>query len=337
MDKKEARKILNVNKETSRNDIERKYTIFLKRHRAAGRPIESEEDMDEADFSAANLKQSQPVGSEKPSASAEYSFDQITQAYNVLMGYEVAVKEELPGRMSPLFKKAGIDEKKAKNFFYYYKYYIVAAIILIVAVVFLVKGCVNRVDPDFNIAFIGKFVYMDASEKLKESIKKNIPEIVEPNIDGAYLADNDIGEQQYSMMMKATVLFAAGDIDVFILDKASFERYAKQGAFLSLDDIGPKLGVDMEKNKEYRVSVVDRDDLVEIDGFESETVEDKTLEEPASNDKNIPANEHLFGIEVTDSKELKEAGILGEDMIAAIFVGCSQPVKAEKFMQFLMR
>ena len=67
----------------------------------------------------------------------EYDFEKITEAYNVLMGFNVKIKEEPPSRMAPLLKKAGIDEKKARNFMYYYKYHIIISIVLVIAVVYL--------------------------------------------------------------------------------------------------------------------------------------------------------------------------------------------------------
>ena len=59
------------------------------------------------------------------------------------------------------------------------------------------------------------------------------------------------------MQMKAMVLFAAADVDLFILDKANFEKYAEQGAFISLDEIAPRLGIDNEKSKPYTMKAKD--------------------------------------------------------------------------------
>jgi hypothetical protein len=65
---------------------------------------------------------------ESPVKLLEAEFSRITEAYNVLMGYETKENEEQPGKVSPLFKMVGVNEKKAKNFFYYYKFYILAII-----------------------------------------------------------------------------------------------------------------------------------------------------------------------------------------------------------------
>lgn len=345
MEKKEARKILGVTKETSINDIERKYSILLKKHRMANLPPVEEDGQDVEPLQGAQdagaSQDAQDTGASQDAQDAgtskdtglvqdtgavhtaepkheEYSFEQVTQAYNVLMGYEVKTQEEPPSKAAPLLKKAGIDEKKARNFFYYYKYHILAAIVAIVSVVFIVKGCVTRVEPDFNIAFIGRISYSDAADKLKEAIKANVPEIKEPGFDGAFIAADDKSDQQYAMVMKATVLFAAGEVDLFILDKENYLKYAKNGAFMDLDEIAPKLGVDMEKNKENIVGIVETD---------IETGEEK----PVSSEK------HLYGLNISNSKVLKESGVIGTDFIAAIHVNGKKGEQAVKLLQFLLK
>jgi|GEM_PF-575745 len=367
MDKKEARKILGVTKETSRNDIERKYSILLKKHRAASLPPERyEEDAAEEGVPESGASQAAPAIPPKEPAAEEYSFDQVTEAYNVLMGYEVVIKEQPPSKVAPILKKAGIDEKKARNFFYYYKFYMLGALVLAVALFFGIRSFVNRVDPDFKIAFLGSFSYLDASDKLSESIKQNVPEIKEPGIDGAFLTAADFpdnqqpsggqqatagtqqqttggqigagAQQQYAMEMKAMVLIAAGDIDVFIVDRDSYFRYAKQGVFLSLDDIAPNLGADMEKNKEFITKIEEDKDPLDTSG----TKDDKssgsgTAADNTAGDSNAAVQAHLYGIDVSDSTVLKETGVLGNDKIAAIFAGTKQIDKAEKFIEFLMK
>ncbi|HEX2946183.1 MAG TPA: hypothetical protein VHT96_09555 [Clostridia bacterium] len=359
MDKKEARKILGVTKETSRNDIERKYSILLKKHRAASLPPEPVyDDADGAGTAENGSPQTAANSVPKETVAEEYTFDQVTEAYNILMGYEVVVKEQPPSKAAPLLQKAGIDEKKARNFFYYYKFHILGALVLAIALFFGIRSFVNRVEPDFNIAFLGEFSYLDAVDKLSDSIKKDIPEIKEPGIDGAYLTPADVpdnqqasgnqqqttenqqtssdnqqqstgtqqqpimgqanGDQQYAMQMKAMVLVAAGDLDVLIVDKDRYFLYAKQGVFMNLDEIAPKLGADLEKNKEL-VAKIDEDS------------------DPSAQGGTNNNQAHLYGIDVSGSTALNEAGVLGPDKIAGIYVSSKNKEKAEKFIKFLMK
>ncbi len=247
------------------------------------------------------------------------------------MGYETKEKEEAPGKAAPLFKMAGIDEKKARNFFYYYKFYILAIILLIGFVIYSVNSCTNRVVPDFNAAFIGRIGYTEATKTLKDSIKAGIPIIKEPGIDGAYIDKTIQGEQLYAMEMKLVVLTAAADIDVFILDKGYYERFAKQGLFISLDEIAPGLGVDISKNQELVLAIEDFEDLTDTEG--NEASESSSAEVTQESTSETP---HLYGIDVTNSTVLKESGVIADNMIVAVPLATKHQDKAEAFLKFLL-
>lgn len=275
IDKKEAYEILGVGSSASKNDIERRYSIILKKYRMTS--PESQESSEAIDI------------------------DKVTGAYNLLMGYEEPQTEEDIKAPNPILKKIGIDEKKASNFFHYYKIHILIGIITLVFFAVIIRGCVTKVDPDFNVAFLGQIVFNETTI-LKETIQTDIPEIKEPGFDGAFISTEDSagGQQEYSMQMKAMILLAAADVDLFVLDKASFDAYAEQGAFISLDEIAPRLEVDHEKSKAYTI---------------------KANEDTA---------DHIYGIDISNSEVLNKSGIQGKEMIAAIPVRGMQPEKVEK-------
>jgi len=283
MDKEKAREILGIGKDASPYEIEKRYSVLLKKHKlsSSARNDDAEEN--------------------------EYNFEQITEAYNILMGYEIPKEETPPGKAAPLLNKVGLDEKKVNNFFYYYKYHILAIIAALIIVGSLVKTFVTKVDPDFYMAFIGDFPYTEA-QMLEDTVRKEIPEIKEPSISFAYISDEVLGEEQIAMQIKATLFFATQDTDIFILDRANYEKYAAEGIFLSLDDIASKLNVDMEKNKEYLL-----------------TAQGQT--EP-----------RLYGINVTDSKVLKESGVFtNNEMIAAIYLNGKRQDTALKVLELLTK
>ncbi|NLK86187.1 MAG: hypothetical protein GX279_01670 [Clostridiaceae bacterium] len=363
MDKKEARSVLGVNKDASNSDIEKRYAVLLKKYRVeinrlkdAANAAEKEEidsaevitddtgavtDPDivaTADTESSDAQQTStaadsvgpdgentdedPEGPETAIEQLEAELYRITEAYNVLMGYETKEEEELPGKTLPLL---GVNEKKAKNFLHYYKFHILVFVLLIVSIIYSVQGCVNRVKPDFNAAFIGRIGYYEATEALSDSVKESIPIIEEPGFDGAYIDKTISGDQLYAMEMKLTVLFGAADIDVFILDREYYDRFAKQGLFKNLDDIAPRLGADVIENQDLVVAIENHDEPVDVDGPAEGTRTD-TAEEP-----------HLYGIDVSNSTTLKEAGVVADDMVAAIFLGTKQQEKAEAFLRFLLK
>lgn len=301
LDVNEAHKVLGVNKNASKNDIERRYSILLKKHRMN---VENNENADET-----------------------IDIDQVTMAYNLLMGYVVPPSEEELKAPNPLIAKMGIDEKKAKNFFYYYKVHMIIGVIALIVIAFTIKGCVTEVKCDFNLAFVGNIAFTD-TEALKNTIKAQIPQIKEPRFDSAYLApsvDNSQqgtgtqtdgqqatgvqtdAQQESAMQMKAMILFSAADVDLFILDNANYKKYAEQGAFISLDEIAASLGVDKEKSMSYILK--NKDDN----------------------------SEHIYGINVADSEVLKKAEILGDEMVAAIPVRSKQSEKAILVLKLLLK
>ncbi len=317
MDNKEARNILGISKDASKNDIERKYAVILKKYRIGI----SQSNTDEEEVKRQRVSES--------------DFKRITEAYNVLMGYEIEEKKKPPSKTALMFKKVGVDEEKTKNFFYYYKFYILGIILVIAATIYFINGCVNRVVPDFNTAFIGRIGYYESIESLHDSVRDNIQEIDEPGFDGAYFDESINGEQLYAMEMKVSVLFGAADIDVFIVDSEYYQRFAKQGLFMNLDEIAPRLGVDVSNSQDLILSVQEQsDDLDEIsrgEGMETEIGDSDDTSEGSFEDP------HLYGIDVTNSTALKESGVIADKMIAAIFLGTKQQEKAEAFLEFLLK
>jgi hypothetical protein len=289
----DAYKVLGLNENASRDQIESSFTMLMKKHRLSGSAEQGEE-------------------------AEKIDIDKITMAYNLLMGYVEEVSDDEKTRKpspffrNPLFKKMGIDAKKAENFWHYHKIHFFAGVIVIVILVSLLKSCIFRVEPDLNIALVGN-LFNITTEKLGDIIKEGLDDINEVSIDQAILTDRMDGEQEYAMAMKATVLFAAADIDVFILDKSSYMKYAELGAFVNLDEIAGDLGVDKEKNKELILKI--------REGEEDEKEEEE---------------EHLYGIDVSSSPIFTKAEIAGGEKIAAIGVKVKHYEHALKFLKFLI-
>lgn len=282
LETKDAYKVLGLKEGAGRNEVEKRFTILLKKHRMA---VSGEID----DENARNM-----------------DINEITKAYNFLMGYEVEPdKEDIITRPNPLLVKMGIDEKKARNFLYYYKYHIVIGIVVLLTLILTLRSCVMRVTPDLNVVFIGAINYSD-SDSFKQAVKAVIPEIKEVGIDGALLIEGGDAQYEYAMQMKAMTLFAAADVDVMILDRVQFEKYAPMGAFMKLDDII---------------------DISEIDEDRYSKCFFKTEEDQ---------EEHLYGVDVSSSAILEDSGITGNEKIAAISTRAKNVEKAIKLVEMLL-
>lgn len=281
----EAMKILGITKDTTKDEIEKKYDIVLKKYRIR----KSEGTLDEQ---------------------AESDFQNSTEAYRIVMGYEVD-EPKIPKKETysdKAFKKAGIDPKKANNFFYYHKVHIVISIIALIVIIMTVRSIVLRVDPDVTVGLLGE-VYQPATEILETKIYEKIPEITKVAFDSATLTDNYEDPQAYAYMQKAMVLIAASDIKLFIVNKFAYERYALDGAFMALEDIAKDLNIDISDSEYLKLRVVD--------DWE-ETTDPNAVRKPKTYIDNEP---RLYGIDVTDSELFKDADVVGPEKILVVRAG----------------
>ena len=263
---KDAYEILGVKEGASKDEIIKRYDILLRKMRMIGQADPEDPKPDIAE---------------------------INRAYNLLMGYDDGSAQEseenrntLTGQM---LSKAGIDEKKARNFFYYYKYHILASLAGILILVYIVSSFVNRVDPDLNLVIAGKFS-LTQTEELKNTIQEKLTGTKELGTDFLFLSEDGMSQQDQAYTMKFVTLMAAGDVDVYILGRVNFEKYGTKGAFASLDGLADQLGIDRDKNSKQVL-------------MDSETNE-----------------EHLYGIDVTGSPLLKGIEPVDSEKIAVLRV-----------------
>lgn len=287
LDLKNAYVVLGLKENASRDEVEKKFEQLIRRNRSAKMAKDQNHSSDTTDL------------------------DEIREAYNTIISNEHAVQEKdeekrNPKKPNPIFKMLGIDEKKARNYIYYHKFYYIFGIIGLILLISLIKTTVFHVNPDVNIAFVGQIYYKDTII-LAKKIKANDPSIKEISIDGVILTGDSKNMQESAMQQKAMVLFAAGDIDVFILDKANFDRYAPQGVFMSLDDLVLKLGLDRNDYKDYIL---------------------KARDEKAA---------HLYGIDIKNSKLLKDSEIAGDNLIVTIRVNAKHYDKAVKILELFAK
>lgn len=278
----DAYKILGVKEGAKKDEIIKRYNILLKRY-----------------------KFSQTEGMEP-----EIEIDDISKAYNLLMGYSSVEQEDTrierkDSAIDKLLKKIGIDPKKAANFFYYYKFHILIIVIAVLMVGFFVKDIVTRVEPELNVIVAGEF-YTQQTESLAESMKSELSGVKEISLQLLYLSDNSQSQQDYAVQMKFITLMAAGDIDIFVLDRNTFEKYASQGAFLPLDENAVDIRPELIKDKGYIIK------------------------------DNDSGEEHLFGINVSQSALLSDLQSPGDEKIVAVRNNAKHLDKALKLLQLLV-
>ncbi len=280
----EARKILGVTKASSKDEIEKKYDVVLKKYKI----MKMDGTLDD---------------------NAEAEFRKSTDAYRVIMGYEVEEPkvEKKETYTDKAFEKVGIDRKKADNFFHYHKYHILIGIVAVILIVYSVYSIVTRVEPDITIGLLGEVNY-ESQDKFKEKIVENIPEIKEVAVDSAVLSGNHNDQQSYAYLQKAVVLISASDIDLFLVNKYAFDNYAKNGAFMALDDVAKELDIDASKSESLKLRVVDEweDPAGPTDQPKPKTYAD--------------AEPRLYGIDISGSEFFKDIDVIGPEKILVVRV-----------------
>ncbi|PYG88122.1 hypothetical protein LY28_01453 [Ruminiclostridium sufflavum DSM 19573] len=279
---KESMEILGVTEDSSRYDIETKYDIIMKKYQQ----LKSEGKLEET---------------------SEENFQKSTDAFRILMGYEIDEPEveKKDTFMDKAYKKVGIDRKKADNFFHYYKFHILISIIVLIIIGMSVKSFVYRVEPDIRLGMIGE-INSSGFDVLGEKIKENVPEIKEIAFDSATYTDSYADPQEYANVSKIMVLLSASDTDLYILNKFAYDNYADDGVFMPLEDIAKDLGIDASKSNYLKTRAVEEWEDPKLDQKERKVIKYRD-EEPK-----------LYGIDITDSDFFKDIDVVGPEKILVI-------------------
>ncbi|NLZ73975.1 MAG: hypothetical protein GX905_09235 [Bacteroidales bacterium] len=226
-----------------------------------------------------------------------YTIEDVEKAYKALSGItytdteEEKKKERRKKHPNPIFKLLKVDEEKARNFIYYYKWHGIAILLIVVALVLTINSLANRDEPNLKI-IIGGNLYISDSQIIEEEISLITNGSINAQVQNIYLTDSGSSQIEMGMQTKFTVELVAGNNDIFILDEEKFMQLSKQGAFKPVEKVLGNisdLGIDMQINEDLFVSIT------------SEEYE----------------NEELYGIDISDSQLLREAGVIGERMILA--------------------
>ncbi len=222
----------------------------------------------------------------------------VEEAYKTLSGInfrdEEAEKKKnyRKAHPNPLFKLLRLDEEKARNMIYYYKWHVVIGLVAIAIVVSTVLSIVNKVEPDLKMIVAGEIFIADV-EPFEERIKNEIG-TTEALVQNIYFSEKGDPQTQMMMQQKYVVEISAGENDLFILDEQKYRELATQGALKPMESFLDKLNLS-----------------------DPEKLEMEDLKVAMDLDDGNTYNPELYGLDVTQSTLLKEAGIVGERLIVA--------------------
>ncbi|ADQ05174.1 hypothetical protein Calow_1628 [Caldicellulosiruptor owensensis OL] len=173
---------------------------------------------------------------------------------------------------------------------------------------FILTGCSSSQD-DINkkvrIVLVGNFIGDENAQKLiSELEKKSGDQIYVDQI--LYTGDKPKSEQEFAFMQKLMVMLAAGEGDIYILDKKLFTNYAQNGAFYSLKSF-------VSKNK--------------LDKFVDDTCYVKEKDK---------STKDLYGLKAEDISLLKKYGFETKNKYIAIYVRSNKFSRAQKVLLALL-
>lgn len=283
LDREKALEILELGSDATKDDISKRYGILTRKFR--------------------NLEKDE----------RGYTIDDITEAYNLLMGITYVDKNEEERKKAlrenpPLLARIlKVDPIKLENFFHYYKIHMIVGLALIVILFFSIRSCINQVEPDFSLVCYGGIFGQDQTV-VENNIKERVSGIEAPSVQFLGTISED-PQFVYASQMKFVAMIAAKEIDIIVMDRENFDIFVSQGIFLPLDDLVGEWGFSEESY---------------VRG--SETIDQEENGEP------VKGPEHIYGIDITENKFIKDNRIYGKSAVVGISLNTQRMDKALEFI-----
>ncbi len=154
------------------------------------------------------------------------------------------------------------DKVWLKNFWYYYRVHVLVSFAVILVLVFTVRDCMLRIDPDLSINCISSsFITDEAANNIKEYFTPMITDA--DGQDGQALAfvqhnvtdPENGGDPQMAMAIQQAIMLelAVGESYLYILDENYYQRFKENEILLDLSEVAdlPKdtYSVEIQNNK----------------------------------------------------------------------------------------
>ncbi|QHT62551.1 J domain-containing protein [Paenibacillus lycopersici] len=282
-ERKKAYELLGLPEGASKEEVENRYFLLIRRERASRQRVEAEQ-IDEQPFNP----------------------EEINKAYKTILEYdEKKTMARYDAATYGKFKGMAGFAQKVDHFFNYYKLHMFVVIGLILAITFATMGFIDhrhkaaelaKLPPiDVSVSFFGDFTSMDGNKldidlkPTEADILSNFPQWKRVQVFFTYLNMEMDKQGDSEFLQRSTIDLAMNQPDVYIFDKASFARLASVGALLPLDGANAsKLGPGLKPELELK---------------------SKTVEDP---------EEHVYGVDISASPLLEGLPLVGNAYIAGI-------------------
>jgi hypothetical protein len=226
-DLKQAYEMLGLPETATKEELENRFFLLTRRARA----------------------QKMREGGDTPAEEA-VDLDKISEAYRFIRDYEEnQAKAEFTAQEYGKFKGMANKAQKWDHFFHYYKFHMLIGLIVLALIGYGIKAFVDhreeqarlaKLPPiDLSVMFYGEFFYGESfgadTEPLGEEILKQFPDWKRVKAELTYVPSEVRSEQDMALIQKSVIVLLDNKSDLFIVDKANFEKLANQGFFLPLD------------------------------------------------------------------------------------------------------
>jgi hypothetical protein len=219
-DLKKAYEILGLPEDATREQVENRYFILMKRARSE--KSRSEED-----------------GVENQGL----DLSEINRAYNLVLGIES--------------EKISTVEKPTKtaHFFHYYKFHVIIGLVLVLLAGYFIKEGIdkrreaaNTPPANLSVSVFGNFYFADM-EALEQNMLKLIPDWKRIKSTLVFVPTEIKSQQDMAMQQKSILMLMTEKSELYITDKKNFESLTAQGAFIRLDDFAKATGMTLPQDK----------------------------------------------------------------------------------------
>lgn len=203
---KKAYEILGLPENATREQVENRYFILMKRARSGQTHAESSND-------------------------GTVDLAEVNRAYNLVLGIEL--------------EKTGTIAKQSKfaHFMYYYKFHLIFSIIIVLVAGYMVKegiekrrAAANLPPASLSMSVFGNYYFADV-EVLEQNILKLFPEWKRIKMTHTFVPPEIKSEQDMAMQQKSILSLMTELSNLYILDAKNFASLATQGALVKLDEL----------------------------------------------------------------------------------------------------
>lgn len=206
---KQAYAALGLPENATREQVEKRYFILLKRSR-----------------SGKDVPESAVVGGE-----GVPSISEINKAYNTVLGIETAKLTDIP------------KQGKVAHFFFYYRTHVIVSVIVLIFAGFMIKEAVDKriaeskLPPiDLEVSVFGNYYFADP-DLLSANMLKLVPEWQRIETTVTYVPTEIRSEQDMALQQKSVLHLVTENPNLYILDELNFHSLAAQGALRKLEEL----------------------------------------------------------------------------------------------------